>query len=126
MSRILSTLPEGQGVAEGASVARSDQEGAVLSPRLGAVLVDQPLGHLPSLSHLTVKPRLRTVQVLVLDGHGGHQQNIHTYPTHLWSLLDKFKCKSKFLRLCRSSSSTIMTAAATTTAWIELFFLKAT
>lgn len=80
--RTPSTLPEGQGVAEGASVARSDQEGAVLSPRLGAVLVDQPLGHLPSLSHLTVKPQLRTVQVLVLDGHGGHRQNIHTHSTH--------------------------------------------
>lgn len=34
--------------------------------------MDPPLGHLPALRHLTVEPRLQTVQVLVLRGGANH------------------------------------------------------
>lgn len=51
-------LPERQGEVCDKSITLSDQEGAVSSASLRAVIVDQSLGHQPALFHATVKPWL--------------------------------------------------------------------
>ena len=59
-------LPEGEGVVSNKGLALSDEEGAVGSPRLDAVLRQQPLCDVPpvaSRSQLAVKPLLRGVKL---------------------------------------------------------------
>lgn len=54
----LGAVPERKSEAFDKSIALSDQESAVLPPILCAVVLDQPLGHLPAVLHVTMKPLL--------------------------------------------------------------------
>lgn len=74
----LDAVPEGQGEACRTSVTFSDQEGAICSPSLCAVFMDQPLSNLSALLHVTVKPWHWQVQVLVL------RQTRTTHTLCLW------------------------------------------
>lgn len=59
-------VPEGEGGVWDIGVALSDQEGAISSPGLCTVILDQTLSHQPAVLHATVKPGLWAVQVLLL------------------------------------------------------------
>ncbi len=62
----LVVVPEGEGEVCGIGIALSDQEGPISSPGLRTVIMDLPLRHHPAVRHVTVKPRLRIVQILIL------------------------------------------------------------
>lgn len=54
----LDVVPEGEGEVCDIGITLSDQEGAISSPSLCTVVVDQSLGHQPALLHATMEPRL--------------------------------------------------------------------
>lgn len=63
-------LPEREGVVAHEGLALAHQEGAILAARLGAVLVQQLLSDLPSItatSQLPVEPLLREVQLVIVE-----------------------------------------------------------
>lgn len=62
----LDAVPERQSEACDTCIALSDQKSAVLPPVLCAVVLDQSLGHLPAVFHVTMKPSLWTELFLVL------------------------------------------------------------
>lgn len=68
------TIPERQCVISHKGLALSDQEGAVRSSSLQAVLRQQPLGYLPPVppcAQLPVEPFLRHVLVHTIGHLGG-------------------------------------------------------
>lgn len=58
-----SEVPEGQGVVRQVGFTLAHQKGAVVPPRLGTVLLQEVLRHLPAFRHPPVEPRLQVVQL---------------------------------------------------------------
>lgn len=86
------TVPEGERIVCNEGIALSDQEGAVSPAGLYAVILDQPLGHLPAFLHATVEPRLRAVKVLILKRHE-NKLSINTFLNYCKSSVNNLELK---------------------------------